>query len=394
MTRSSVVFIMCILIHWCIFTVLASSCSVNEFDIAADNAVITCMTNVSCEAECYRGYIYPNGRTNESYICQDGLWTPVISTCKPIPEVSVKYAVTWVFSDVLPYICQNITAKFNNSKELLEEAFASLCKSINRTIFFTYSTLSFTITAKFTATYNNFTNWNVLEKCKTLTITSFANLSIVKTIFENVSCGESNLNHTILKELFIEDSHEQCSNGREIHSVTSSDGTFEVYCDFNVAETTTEMNKELTTASIMSMLTNTSSTTGTTKLNTIKTPKVGLVLKSIIYIAAAAAGGIILVSIITICLVCHKKRNNSLKRLPGEINMKYSVNHQGYNCGFKGEMNTNEFYKSADDVTECQNGDVTQSSLESYSAAPYYNLKMTYSKLEPEEDLYSYASKF
>lgn len=82
MTRSSVVFIMCILIHWCIFTVLASSCSVNEFDIAADNAVITCMTNVSCEAECYRGYIYPNGRTNESYICQDGLWTPVISTCK------------------------------------------------------------------------------------------------------------------------------------------------------------------------------------------------------------------------------------------------------------------------------------------------------------------------
>lgn len=52
------------------------------------------------------------------------------------------------------------------------------------------------------------------------------------------------------------------------------------FTDFNVAETTTEMNKELTTASIMSMLTNTSSTTGTTKLNTIKTPKVGLVLKS------------------------------------------------------------------------------------------------------------------
>lgn len=73
--------------------------------------------------------------------------------------------------------------------------------------------------------------------------------------------------------------------------------------------------------------------------------------------------------------------------------MKYSVNHQGYNCGFKGEMMNNEFYKSADDVTECQNDeDVTQSSLERHSAAPYYNL--AYSKLEPEEDLYSYASKF
>lgn len=82
MTRISVAFSMCILIYWCIFTVLASSCSVNEFDIAADNAVITCMTNVSCEAGCYRGYIFPNGRTNESYICQDELWTPVISTCK------------------------------------------------------------------------------------------------------------------------------------------------------------------------------------------------------------------------------------------------------------------------------------------------------------------------
>lgn len=82
MTRSSVAFSMCILIYWCIFTVLASSCSVNDFDIAADNAVITCMTNVSCEAGCYRGYIFPNGRTNESYICQDELWTPVISTCK------------------------------------------------------------------------------------------------------------------------------------------------------------------------------------------------------------------------------------------------------------------------------------------------------------------------
>lgn len=82
MTRSSVAFSMCILIYWCIFTVLASSCSVNEFDIAADNAVITCMTNVSCEVGCYRGYIFPNGRTNESYICQDELWTPVISTCK------------------------------------------------------------------------------------------------------------------------------------------------------------------------------------------------------------------------------------------------------------------------------------------------------------------------
>lgn len=77
---SSIVAFICV--YQFIFTALSSSCSVNEFDTAADNAFITCMTNVSCEAGCYRGYIFPNGQTNESYICQDGFWTPVILTCK------------------------------------------------------------------------------------------------------------------------------------------------------------------------------------------------------------------------------------------------------------------------------------------------------------------------
>lgn len=89
----------------------------------------------------------------------------------------------------------------------------------------------FQITATFTAKYNNFSNWNALEKCKTLTIKSFTKLSVIKTIFDNVSCNDSHLNHTILKELRIEDSHEQCSNGMEIHNVTrTSGGTFGVYC--------------------------------------------------------------------------------------------------------------------------------------------------------------------
>lgn len=62
-----------------------------------------------------------------------------------IPEVSVKYSVTWIFSEVVPYQCGNITAKFNDSKEILEETFASVCNTINGTIFFTYSTLAFTV---------------------------------------------------------------------------------------------------------------------------------------------------------------------------------------------------------------------------------------------------------
>lgn len=80
---------------------------------------------------------------------------------------------------------------------------------------------------------------------------------------------------------------------------------------------------------------------------------------------------------------------NSLKTPPGEIKMK----HQGYNCEFKGEMINNELDKSAHDVIDCQKDKaLTQSSLKSYLAAPYY--KMTYSKLEPEEDPHSCASKF
>lgn len=69
MMCSSVVFSMCILIYWCIFIVLVSSCLVNEFDIVVDNVVIICMINVLCEIGCYCGYIFLNGWINELYIC-------------------------------------------------------------------------------------------------------------------------------------------------------------------------------------------------------------------------------------------------------------------------------------------------------------------------------------
>lgn len=47
-----------------------------------------------------------------------------------IPEVSVKYAATWVFSEVFPHKCRNITAKFNNSKEILEETLHPCVKQL------------------------------------------------------------------------------------------------------------------------------------------------------------------------------------------------------------------------------------------------------------------------
>lgn len=52
-------------------------------NINKDNAFVSCSTNnVSCNVECYRGYIFPSGSTKESYSCQNGVWTPMLSSCK------------------------------------------------------------------------------------------------------------------------------------------------------------------------------------------------------------------------------------------------------------------------------------------------------------------------
>lgn len=61
---------------------MASFCLRNMVDLAIKNAVTLCSTNNTCIAECYRGYIFPSGNTKESYSCQNGNWTPLLSTCK------------------------------------------------------------------------------------------------------------------------------------------------------------------------------------------------------------------------------------------------------------------------------------------------------------------------
>lgn len=59
-----------------------TNCCSLDITIALDNAFVSCSTIVSCVAECYRGYIFPSGSTKESYICQNGVWTPTLSSCK------------------------------------------------------------------------------------------------------------------------------------------------------------------------------------------------------------------------------------------------------------------------------------------------------------------------
>lgn len=59
-------------------------CSARDFSgtIEFQNANVSCTTNMSCDAKCYRGYIFPIGSWKESNRCQNGVWTPSISTCK------------------------------------------------------------------------------------------------------------------------------------------------------------------------------------------------------------------------------------------------------------------------------------------------------------------------
>lgn len=61
--------------------------------------------------------------------------------------------------------------------------------------------------------------------------------------------------------------------------------------------------------------------------------------------------------------------------------------------GFEGELIENKLYQSADDVVDChRDHDDTQSSVKGSTTEPYYKNLQT--KLESDEDPYSYASHF
>lgn len=57
-------------------------CSGEDFGRAVENAVVSCTSNISCDAKCYRGYIFPTGSREESYNCQNAVWTPLLLACK------------------------------------------------------------------------------------------------------------------------------------------------------------------------------------------------------------------------------------------------------------------------------------------------------------------------
>lgn len=64
-----------------------------------------------------------------------------------VPVVSITYSADWIFLEIQPSNCNNISIRLVNLKEELEEAFAKRCQemNINATVQFRYSFLSFTV---------------------------------------------------------------------------------------------------------------------------------------------------------------------------------------------------------------------------------------------------------
>lgn len=100
---------------------LTGCCSVKKINLTVDNAFILCTTNGSCVAECYRGFIFSSGKTKQSYSCLNGVWSPVLSTCKRkiFPErqlISFSYQRSRDKNDLLHVSYRTILT--NNNKKL------------------------------------------------------------------------------------------------------------------------------------------------------------------------------------------------------------------------------------------------------------------------------------
>lgn len=217
-----------------------ANCCLLDINMAVENAFISCSTNnVLCNAECYRGYIFPSRSTKESYSCHNGIWTPMLTTCKRIPLVSVTYLAIWTFIDVLPSTCKDISSRLDSLKDKL----ANYCRflNINATVQFTYSFVAFQVNTQFKAVYQNFTSKYYLDVCIEYAIISIPSLQLVKTLFDGVSCGNVIASNTTLKNLFVSDMFEYCNDNMEVHNMTAAtDGENELFCDFTGNMTTVE----------------------------------------------------------------------------------------------------------------------------------------------------------
>nr|XP_022289072.1 uncharacterized protein LOC111101078 isoform X3 [Crassostrea virginica] len=93
-------------------------CPREELD-RVENAHLVCLTDYFCEAECFRGYIFPTGYTKANFTCQDGQWTPRIIPCKRIPVTAIQLETVLRFN-LDPYRCNKTLQNFKYYSKNLE----------------------------------------------------------------------------------------------------------------------------------------------------------------------------------------------------------------------------------------------------------------------------------
>nr|XP_022289721.1 uncharacterized protein LOC111101494 isoform X1 [Crassostrea virginica] len=218
---------------WTYFHII-DCCSVQDRGYV--NAFLSCQTNDTCEAQCYRGYIFPTGKTKTNYSCNQQGLSGIFPSCKRIPIVVIEYRAIWEFLDVLPSKCDNVSSFLSQSDATIG-AISRLCNTmeVDVNISFTFFTLAFMMTTTFTGEYYNYTSTDVLDNCLSMHFAVLQNetLPFIGLIFDKLTCWNKGINHTLRDKLYISDRQRHCPIGTEVRNASfteSNKDNTEYYC--------------------------------------------------------------------------------------------------------------------------------------------------------------------
>nr|XP_022286626.1 uncharacterized protein LOC111099590 [Crassostrea virginica] len=359
-------------------------CTVSDFGYV-ENAFLSCPTNDSCEAQCYRGYIFPTGKTYTNYTCQEGL-SETVSSCKSIPVVFIEYMATWKFYNAPPKECDNIFILLRDSEEILGNM-TKLCDALDVcvNISFAYRTQTIQINITLSGEHYNYTSTADLDACMSLQLDYVKNQSspLISLIFDNITCWNETANHTLLHDWQESDRQRHCPPGTELKNVTvtqSNEGNIEYYCD--EPSTTTDSISETTVVNLTSVYFN----------STKESIEFTFERRTLYYVIASVVGTLLLLTLITIIVVSCKTK--SFKTLKEQVQGNEMTElEMSFGTPFKGILIENEFYQSADDPAIVSKDDVPIVSNDTgdYSTALPYS-KVEISDLESEDKNYSYAT--
>ncbi|XP_078336558.1 uncharacterized protein LOC111101078 isoform X3 [Crassostrea virginica] len=236
-------------------------CPREELD-RVENAHLACLTDYFCEAECYRGYIFPTGYTKANFTCQDGQWTPRIIPCKRIPVTAIQLETVLRFN-LDPYRCNKTLQNFKYYSKYFENIWDSCNEKndMNFTFHFynerredepskdSYYYANFGFLAEFT----NYTSNYTLSSCLVSVCSTFL-FNIRYKMITALRYGACE-NKSVSADLIfyyprLETKYQHCPQGLEVNNITFIDPSYyfrkriEFFCDniitINVTDNVTE----------------------------------------------------------------------------------------------------------------------------------------------------------